>query len=217
MNKEIERKYLIDNKLFIEYIVKNKNEIIDLKEIKQGYINSNNIILKGNSIIINDNKELIININDLNQEDLIKYFFDKKDIYGNNVFNNQNYNIFRIRTSKSKNEAIAFLTLKGKNDGISRIEFEYMIEYDLAIKILKTFCSILIEKTRYEYLYKNKLWEIDVFEEQNEGLIIAEIELEDENELFEKPNFILKDVSLDFRFLNNNLLKNPYNKWKNDV
>jgi len=104
----------------------------------------------------------------------------------------------------------AFLTLKGKTKGITRSEFEYNIPLSDAKEILQELCiSPYIEKKRYDiYIGKHK-WEIDIFEGNHQGLIIAEIELSREDESFEKPIWITKEVSGDYRYSNAYLSQHP--------
>lgn len=116
----------------------------------------------------------------------------------------------RIRISNEK----AFLTLKGKATGLTRSEFEYFVPLDDAEKMLQELCSSpLIEKKRYLIPYKGHIWELDIFEGDNEGLIVAEIELDNENEVFERPQWITKEVSFDPRYRNANLTTFPYTMW----
>ena len=70
-----------------------------------------------------------------------------------------------------------------------------------------------IEKIRHRVNYKGKLWEVDVFEGENEGLLVAEIELEYENEAFEKPEWVGEEVTDDLRYYNASLIQNPYRNW----
>lgn len=106
---------------------------------------------------------------------------------------------FRVRII----DDIAFLTLKGKQHGIERAEFEYQIPVKDAEDMLRTFCaSRIIEKTRYYLDFKGFLWEIDVFEGRHKNLIIAEIELEDAETVFELPPFIGEEVSDKFEYSN---------------
>ncbi|MGK7930167.1 MAG: CYTH domain-containing protein [Microcystaceae cyanobacterium] len=108
-----------------------------------------------------------------------------------------------------------YLTLKGKKQGVSRAEFEYPIPLADATPLLETLCDRpLIEKTRYHVVIGEVTWEIDEFWGENEGLIVAEIELETDNQVFEKPKWIGKEVTHDFRYYNSNLVKNPYQSWK---
>lgn len=115
--------------------------------------------------------------------------------------------VIRIRI---RNEE-AFLTIKSKAEGIKRFEFEYLIPVSDAKLMLSKFAHKFIEKTRYIVEFGGKIWEVDEFEGDNKGLILAEIELETEDEIFENPEWILKEVSLDYRYHNSNLIENPMN------
>lgn len=121
--------------------------------------------------------------------------------------------VVRIRTSDQK----AFLTLKGKTDNYSRLEYEYEIPFKDAEEILDSLCSKpIIAKTRYILLFADKKWEVDVFEKENKGLIVAEIELKSEKETFELPPWILREVSHLKEYRNNFLAEHPYKNWKSD-
>ena len=111
-----------------------------------------------------------------------------------------------------------YITIKGKRQagGISRFEWEKEITADEALALLHLAENGLIEKTRY--LVPNTdgkhTWEVDVFHGDNEGLIVAEIELSDENDTFDRPDWLGKEVSNDHRYYNSHLLMNPYKNWK---
>ncbi len=108
----------------------------------------------------------------------------------------------------------AFLTLKGKATGLSRSEFEYPIPVKDAEQILDELCAHpLIEKTRYLIPYREHTWELDIFEGDNQGLIVAEMELSCENENFAKPEWITEEVSHDRKYRNSNLINYPFCKW----
>lgn len=108
----------------------------------------------------------------------------------------------------------AFLTLKGVSKGISRSEFEYPIPLWDAEKMLQEFCSNqIIEKTRYEIPVGEHLWEVDIFHGENSGLQLAEIELSNESESFEKPLWITTEVSTDRRYFNSYLSVHPFSRW----
>lgn len=109
----------------------------------------------------------------------------------------------RVRTKGDK----GFLTIKGKNSGIKRKEFEYEIPFNEAEEMLIQFCDKFIHKERYEVEFKDKLWEVDVFLSPNPDLILAEIELNSENEEFELPEWVEKEVSDDPKYYNANMLK----------
>ena len=124
---------------------------------------------------------------------------------------NKEDGIVRIRVAGNK----AFLSVKGATLGISRLEFEYGIPVDDAKEILNELCEKpIIEKIRYKLLTGNIKWEIDEFLKENAGLVVAEIELVNENQEFPKPDWLGEEVSSDIRYLNGNLVKNPYCNWK---
>jgi len=108
----------------------------------------------------------------------------------------------------------AFLTLKGRASGLSRSEFEYPIPVEDAQQILDELCAHpLIEKTRYLIPYGDHTWELDIFEGDNKGLVVAEIELSSENESFVKPEWITEEVSYDRKYRNSNLISHPFCTW----
>lgn len=107
-----------------------------------------------------------------------------------------------------------FLTIKSKVTGLVREEFEYEIPIADAEEILQKLCEKpIIEKTRYKLKFKGHIWEIDEFHGENEGLVVAEIELKNENEDFAAPEWISEEVTYDDRYINSNLIKNPYKNW----
>ncbi|WP_339917852.1 CYTH domain-containing protein [Yeosuana marina] len=108
-----------------------------------------------------------------------------------------------------------FITVKGqsKEDGLSRFEWEKEIPKDEAEALLKLCEPGVIDKIRYEIKVGNHTFEVDEFYGDNEGLIIAEVELESENETFLKPNWIGGEVTGNIKYYNSQLSKNPYNTW----
>lgn len=116
----------------------------------------------------------------------------------------------RVRTSDNK----AFLTIKGRTEGISRVEFEYEIPSDEAIEMLKLSAQTPIEKTRYIVQANGHTWEIDVFEGSNAGLVLAEVELDSEDEKIELPDWIDIEVTSDPRYYNSALSKAPFSTWE---
>lgn len=108
-----------------------------------------------------------------------------------------------------------FLTIKGKNNTSGMTRFEWETEIKLAeAKPLLSLCEKgVIQKIRYEVKSGKHIFEIDVFQGENEGLIIAEIELNSENETFKKPNWLGKEVTNDPRYYNSYLSKNPFKSW----
>jgi adenylate cyclase len=116
----------------------------------------------------------------------------------------------RIRTSNDK----AWLNIKSATIGTHRQEYEYEIPFIEGEDILNTLCDKpLIEKIRHLVPHEQHIWEIDVFSGENEGLIVAEIELTQIAEHFSKPAWIDKEVTDDLRYYNNQLCKHPYKNW----
>lgn len=116
----------------------------------------------------------------------------------------------RVRIKGDK----AFLTIKGRNEGAVRTEFEYAIPTDEAAVLLDTLAlKPLIEKTRTKVAYAGKIWEIDRFFGENEGLVLAEVELASENETVQLPSWIGQEVTHLTRYYNSTLSKRPYCKW----
>ncbi|MGD8795823.1 MAG: CYTH domain-containing protein [Thiohalophilus sp.] len=109
----------------------------------------------------------------------------------------------------------ANLNIKSATLGIHRQEYEYLIPLEEAREILDTLCEKpIIEKVRYHVKHGKHTWEIDVFEGDNAGLIVAEIELEHVDEEFAHPEWLGKEVSEDVRYYNVNLVKHPYKDWR---
>jgi adenylate cyclase len=116
----------------------------------------------------------------------------------------------RVRVAKGK----ALLNIKSATSGISRSEFEYEIPIDDAEALLQTVAEQpFIDKTRYKVRCGAHLWDLDVFEGENSGLIMAEVELQSENEPFELPDWAGTEVSGDSRYYNANLISNPFKNW----
>jgi len=109
-----------------------------------------------------------------------------------------------------------FLTVKGKADqkGITRFEWEREISVEDAGQLLVLCEPGKIEKIRYEIAAGSHLYEVDEFLNENEGLIIAEIELNSEDENFEKPDWLGEEVTGQLRYFNSSLSKNPYKNWE---
>ncbi|MFC0184689.1 CYTH domain-containing protein [Pseudarcicella hirudinis] len=106
-----------------------------------------------------------------------------------------------------------FITIKGKTTGLSRLEYEYQIPLSEAIELLDTFTQNNIDKIRYKIDFEGKIWEIDVFSGANEGLIVAEIELESESEKYLIPEWVDTEVTHDKRYYNSNLSETPFKNW----
>jgi len=108
----------------------------------------------------------------------------------------------------------AFLTLKGMTTGVSRSEFEYPIPLTDAEAMLGQLCEKpYIDKKRYLLEHAGHTWELDIFEGENEGLVIAEIELSSEEEAFKRPEWVTTEVSNDPRYRNAYLVKKPFKSW----
>ncbi|KAA6185630.1 CYTH domain-containing protein [Thiohalocapsa marina] len=108
----------------------------------------------------------------------------------------------------------AFLTVKGQPTGISRSEFEYPIPVTDAEAMLKELAvSPPIEKTRYRVRCGAHLWEVDVFAGANAGLVMAEVELDSEDEAFERPDWAGREVTGDRRYYNASLAQHPFSTW----
>ena len=106
-----------------------------------------------------------------------------------------------------------WLTIKGKTTGISRPEFEYSIPVTEAYELLELCEGGIIEKRRWRVSHHGHVWEVDVFEGDNLGLMIAEIELSHEREAFEVPPWVRDEVSDDPRYFNGYLSRVPYQSW----
>ncbi len=123
---------------------------------------------------------------------------------------NDDHRTIRVRITDKQ----GYITLKGATNGISRKEFEYKIPVEEGKEILDGFAISEVEKIRYRITFAGKLWEVDEFLSKNAGLIMAEIELYDENEPFEKPDWITNEVSDDERYYNSNLSVKPFSSWQ---
>lgn len=107
-----------------------------------------------------------------------------------------------------------FITVKGRKSGISKPEFEYPIPVEEAREMIDLFAAgKVIDKTRYHVDFHGFTWVIDEFHGDNQGLVVTEIELEDENQAFPRPPWLGAEVSHDSRFANSNLLAKPFSKW----
>ena len=115
----------------------------------------------------------------------------------------------RIRTVGD----IGYITLKSKTVGYTRSEFEYPIAVEEARQMLANLCiQPLIEKVRYKINYDSLIWEVDEFEGENKGLIIAEVELENEAQPIDLPHWIEREVN-DKKYFNSYLVRHPYRQW----
>lgn len=116
----------------------------------------------------------------------------------------------RVRTIEDQ----GYLTIKGVSQGAARVEYEYPIPLDDANAMLDGLCEKpLIEKKRYKIPYQGLTWEVDEFFGENQGLIMAEVELESETQAFEEPDWIGEEVTHDSRYFNANLIHHPFSQW----
>lgn len=107
-----------------------------------------------------------------------------------------------------------FLTIKGATAGIARAEYEYAIPLSEAEELLETLCNRpLIEKIRYTLTVEGLVWEVDEFMGDNQGLIVAEVELESADQRMSLPDWVGQEVSHDPRYFNSNLAQHPFQQW----
>lgn len=134
----------------------------------------------------------------------------RQEHYLQGYLSNTKQSSIRIRITDDK----ANLNIKSATLGITRDEYDYAIPIDEASEMLNNLCEKpILEKTRYFVIHGQHTWEIDVFAGENEGLIVAEIELQSIDEAFDKPNWIGEDVSNDPRYYNVCLVTHPYKDW----
>ncbi len=116
----------------------------------------------------------------------------------------------RVRLIRDK----GYLTIKGITVGATRAEYEYEIPAGECSEMLDNLAERpLIEKTRYRVEHRGLTWEVDEFDGDNAGLIIAEVELDEEDQAIELPDWAGKEVTGDRRYYNASLIANPYTKW----
>jgi len=137
---------------------------------------------------------------------------EKGKTYRQGYLNSAKERNVRVRTIEER----GYLTVKGVSRGAVRVEYEYEIPVADAEAMLEDLCEKpLIEKKRYRIGYKGLIWEVDEFFGENTGLIMAEVELESENQEFVKPEWIAGEVTGDPRYFNANLIHYPYKNWRN--
>jgi len=108
---------------------------------------------------------------------------------------------------------LGYITIKGESTGATRVEFEYEIPLAEAKQLLCLCERPLIEKYRRKILHEGMLWEVDEFLGQNQGLVVAEIELQSEDQVFSKPEWVGQEVTHDVRYYNSNLSVKPFLTW----
>ena len=133
-------------------------------------------------------------------------------LYRQGYLNSAKERTVRVRTVGDR----AFLTIKGLTVGASRVEYEYEIPFEDGNFLLDNLAEKpIIEKKRYRIPQGKFVWEIDEFFGENQGLIVAEIELESEDEAFDRPEWAGQEVTGDPRYFNSNLIRHPYTRWQN--
>ncbi|WP_291440753.1 CYTH domain-containing protein [Desulfovibrio sp.] len=131
-------------------------------------------------------------------------------MYRQGYLNSAKERTVRVRTVGDK----AFLTIKGITVGATRAEYEYEIPFADCNALLDDLAEKpLIEKKRYKIKQGEFTWEVDEFFGDNQGLIVAEIELTSEDQQFGKPDWIGEEVTGDPRYFNSNLIKHPFTRW----
>ncbi len=135
----------------------------------------------------------------------------EKRLIRQGFLSNRKEAVVRIRIMNEN----ACITIKGPSKGSTRLEYEYIIPLEDAHELLELLCERpLIEKYRYIVKFKGFTWEVDEFMGENEGLVVAEIELKNEKQDFPIPEWLGNEVTGDPRYYNANLIKNPYVNWK---
>lgn len=130
--------------------------------------------------------------------------------YRQGYLNSAMERVVRVRTIDDK----GFLTIKGITTGATRMEYEYEIPAKDADVMLDELCEKpIIEKNRYKIPQGKLVWEIDEFFGENDGLVVAEVELESEDQAFKKPEWVGAEVTGDPKYFNSNLIQNPYKNW----
>jgi len=130
--------------------------------------------------------------------------------YRQGYLNSDENSSVRVRVS----DDTAKINIKSATIGSVRQEYEYDIPAQDAHELLDTLChKPLVEKTRHLVVIKQHTWEIDEFAAENQGLIVAEIELSQVDEQFEKPDWVGQEVTEDIRYYNNQLAKKPFSIW----
>lgn len=135
----------------------------------------------------------------------------KGEYYRQGYIVNEKVKTVRVRATENH----GFITIKGKTDNPAiKPEYEYQIPKSEAVELLDGFTENNIEKIRYKINFEGKTWEIDVFHGDNEGLIVAEIELNSIEESYQTPIWIDREVTHEDKYFNASLSKNPFKNWQ---
>lgn len=122
--------------------------------------------------------------------------------------------VVRIRVTSEKE---AFLTVKGKAHGATRKEVETPIDPEKAKDMFALREGEMVRKVRRKITYEGKVWELDEFLDENQGLLVAEIELQSETEAFKMPPWVGEELTSDHRYANSSLARAPYKSWSERV
>jgi adenylate cyclase len=129
--------------------------------------------------------------------------------YAQGYLNRDKQRTVRVRIAGEQ----AFLTIKGVTQGARRAEFEYPIPLWDAKELLNLCEQPLVEKYRRRIAFEGHIWEVDEFLGENQGLVVAEIELEAEDAVFTRPDWVGEEVTSDARYYNSNLAQRPFSLW----
>lgn len=130
-------------------------------------------------------------------------------VFSQGYLNRDKARTVRVRIAGAK----AFLTIKGASQGATRAEFEYEIPLADAEQLLALCEGPIIQKVRRVLVHAGSTWEVDEFEGPNAGLVVAEIELTSEDQVFERPPWLGQEVTDDVRYFNSNLATTPFSAW----
>jgi CYTH domain-containing protein len=133
--------------------------------------------------------------------------------YAQGYLNRDPQRTVRVRIAGDR----AFLTVKGASRGATRAEFEYEIPLEDASKLMELSDGPVVTKRRRVIEHAGSTWEVDEFEGENAGLVVAELELESENQAYAKPDWLGREVTDDPRYYNSSLAANPYHRWREDA
>jgi adenylate cyclase len=135
----------------------------------------------------------------------------QKKLLKQGYLNSDKNRTVRVRIANDK----CFITIKGKSNSTGTTRFEWEKEIDLleAEQLLLLCEPSIIDKTRFYVKSENHIFEVDEFYKDNQGLIVAEIELNSENEQFKKPSWLGKEVTGNIKYYNSSLSKNPFKNW----
>ncbi|HMQ53287.1 MAG TPA: CYTH domain-containing protein [Anaerolineae bacterium] len=152
-------------------------------------------------------------------QEIERKFLVKRDFWQQQEKSGQIYRQGYLNSAKERTVRVrligdrGILTIKGEAQGLTRPEYEYDLPLEEAQELLKLCEQPLIEKKRYKIKQGDLTWEVDEFFGENEGLIIAEVELEHEQQGFEYPAWLDQEVTGDPRYFNANLVRQPYRSW----